>query len=441
MNPAISLSSATEDRTGRRAVLALSIGHFSVDFYQGVVPAILPYLVTERNYTFTAVGALIFAFNLASSIVQPIFGRLADKRSMHWLLPGGLTVAGLGILLVGMLEDRWAASLVAVFAGIGVAAFHPEAARLVRKASGTRSKARAMSVFATGGASGFAFGPLVASWAFAQFGLWNGCLLLLVPLVAMLIYSLVELPHILARTGAAGTRPPVAAAITEEDEEEVDPAQPAVPVRVVTPPAQADQWGAFWWLCVAVICRSIIFFGLLAFLPLYWLKVLQGSEAGGGRLVALLFLNGVIGALIGGWCGDRFGHRRVVLLGFVAMIPMLILLPYLQSPVPLVIGVALIGICLYVPYSVLVVLGQEYLPNHVGLASGVTLGLTVTIGGLFSPVLGWLADRYGIPAMLLGVAAMPVLALIATLFMPEPTSHDAGTTPDTPATSATPARG
>ncbi len=391
-------------------MLALSIGHFSVDFFQGVVPAILPYLVTERNYTFTAVGALIFSFNLASSIVQPIFGRLADKRSMHWLIPGGLLVAGLGILLVGMLENRWAVSLAAVFAGIGVAAFHPEAARLVRKASGTRSKARAMSVFATGGASGFAFGPLVASWAFAQFGLWNGSLLLLVPLAAMLIYCLVELPHVLARTAAVPLR-----AVDEADAE-----KPAVPVQAVTPPAQTDQWRAFGWLCLAVVCRSIIFFGLLAFLPLYWLKVLHGSEAGGGRLVALLFINGVIGALIGGWCGDRFGHRRVVLLGFLAMLPLLILLPYLQSPVPLVLGVALIGICLYVPYSVLVVLGQEYLPNHVGLASGVTLGLTVTIGGLFSPVLGWVADRYGIPAMLLGVAAMPVLALIAAMFMPEP---------------------
>ena len=408
MHPAFSLP-AEAYRTSRRVVLALTVGHFSVDFFQGVVPAVLPYLVTERGYTFTAVGSLIFAFNLASSIVQPIFGRLADKRSMHWLLPGGLALAGLGILLVGALENRWAASLVAVFAGVGVAAFHPEAARLVRKASGTRAKARAMSVFATGGASGFAVGPLVASALFAHFGLWKGCWMLLVPLAAMLVYSLVELPTILRRT----REQPIV-------DDPADAEKPAVPVRAATPAAPIDQWPAFALLCGAVVCRSIIFFGMLAFLPLYWLKVLHGTEAGGGRLVALLFFNGVIGALIGGWCGDRFGHRRVVLLGFLAMIPLLIALPYLQSAMPLVIGVALIGVCLYVPYSVLVVLGQEYLPNHVGLASGVTLGLTVTIGGLFSPVLGWLADRYGIPAMLLGVAAMPVLALIAAVFMPEP---------------------
>ena len=405
---------AEADRTSRRAVLALSVGHFSVDFFQGVVPAILPYLVLERHYTFTAVGSLIFAFNLASSIVQPIFGRLADKRSMHWLLPGGLALAGLGILLVGALENRWAASMVAVLAGVGVAAFHPEAARLVRKASGTRSKARAMSFFATGGASGFAVGPLVASAAFAQFGLWKGCWLLLVPLAVMLAYNIIELPAILQRTRA--------------DQPAADPDpdadQPAVPVRAVAPPAQTDQWRAFALLCAAVVCRSIIFFGLLAFLPLYWLKVLHGTAEGGGRLVALLFFNGVVGALIGGWCGDRFGHRRVVLFGFLAMVPLLILLPSLHTTVPLVIGVALIGICLYVPYSVLVVLGQEYLPNHIGLASGVTLGLTVTIGGLFSPVLGWLADRHGIPAMLLVVAAMPVLAVGVALFMPEPQSGE-----------------
>lgn len=428
MNPALSLPAEASDRTSRRAVMALTVGHFSVDFFQGIVPAILPYLVVDRNYTLAAVGSLIFSFNLASSIVQPIFGRLADKRSMHWLLPGGLALAGLGILLVGALENRWAASAVAVFAGIGVAAFHPEAARLVRKASGSRAKARAMSVFATGGASGFATGPLVASWAFAHYGLLKGCWLLLVPLVAMLAYSLVELPVILRSTREES--------VVDEAEAE----KPAVPLRAVTPPAQTDQWNAFAMLCVAVVCRSIIFFALLAFLPLYWVKVLQGTKAGGGQLVSLLFFNGVVGALIGGWCGDKFGHRRVVLLGFLAMIPLLILLPYLQSAVPLVLGVALIGICLYVPYSVLVVLGQEYLPNHVGLASGVTLGLTVTVGGLFSPLLGQMADWYGIPTMLLVVSAMPVLALIAALFMPEPLHGEPAASPASAALANEPAR-
>ena len=120
MNPALSLPADAADRTSRRAVLALTIGHFSVDFFQGIVPAILPYLVVDRHYTLAAVGSLIFAFNLASSIVQPVFGRLADKRSMHWLLPGGLALAGLGILLVGASENRWTASAVAVFAGIGL---------------------------------------------------------------------------------------------------------------------------------------------------------------------------------------------------------------------------------------------------------------------------------------------------------------------------------
>lgn len=398
----------TPAASSRRAVAALSVGHFSVDFFQGCVPAILPYLVTERHYTLAAVGSLVFAFNLASSIVQPIFGWLADRFTVHWLIPVGLLLSGLGVMLVGMLQSPVAMWVVAMFAGIGVAAFHPEAARLVRGVSGP-DKATAMSFFSMGGASGFAVGPLVASGLFAVLGLWRGSVTLLVPLVLLLGYSVFELSFIhrtqQARAAADGRAKSAGGGA-------------GAGVRA------ADQWGAFGLLCVAIMARSVIFFGMSTFLPLFWLKVLHGSEAGGGRLVSVLFFCGVLGAYVGGRCGDRFGHRRVVTAGFVMMLPILAALPHLPAA-GLVAGVALMGACLYLPYSVLVVLGQEYLPNHVGLASGVTLGLTVTLGGLVTPLLGRFADAHGLPAMFTALLSMPVLALVASVLMPAPGGHAA----------------
>ena len=77
------------------------------------------------------------------------------------------------------------------------------------------------------------------------------------------------------------------------------------------------------------------------------------------------------------------------------------------------------ALALYLPFSVLVVMGQEYLPNRVGTASGVTLGLAVTAGGLAAPLLGLVADRWGLAAPLLAVSALPLLAVALALTLPD----------------------
>src|ERR1700738_3097984 len=143
------------ERASRQAIAALSIGHFSIDFWQGCFPAITALLAVGRGYSYTTVAALVLAFNLASSVVQPLFGRIADKRSAQWLMPLGLSIAGVGVVLMGTLSNEILLCLSAMIAGVGVSAFHPEAARLVRAAS-IGKHATTMSYFSTGGALGFA---------------------------------------------------------------------------------------------------------------------------------------------------------------------------------------------------------------------------------------------------------------------------------------------
>jgi FSR family fosmidomycin resistance protein-like MFS transporter len=79
-----------------------------------------------------------------------------------------------------------------------------------------------------------------------------------------------------------------------------------------------------------------------------------------------------------------------------------------------------LGLALFAPFSVMVVMGQEYLPNSVGTASGVTLGLAVTIGGITAPVFGHVADLYGIHIAIIGLALFPLLGTILALTLPRP---------------------
>ena len=80
----------------------------------------------------------------------------------------------------------------------------------------------------------------------------------------------------------------------------------------------------------------------------------------------------------------------------------------------------LVGISLQVPHSVLVVLGQDYLPNRTGTAAGVTLGLAMTAGGLVAPALGVFADHFGLRIVLVMLVAFPVAALAVALRARDP---------------------
>lgn len=125
---------------------------------------------------------------MSSSVIQPLFDIAADRCSKPWLLPGGLLCAGPGLGLTGMFEGCQWIMVLGILSGVGIAAYHPEDARLVNIAAGDR-KNSAMGIFGVGGTIGFTIGPLIVSTAMLHWGL-GGSLILLFPasIMAMVIY-------------------------------------------------------------------------------------------------------------------------------------------------------------------------------------------------------------------------------------------------------------
>ena len=373
----------------RRAIGLLSAAHLFDDLNQGVIPALLPFFIAERGFTIAAAAGLVFASNVASSVLQPLFGVLADRRSLPWLVPCGLLLAGTGVALAGLAPTYALVLGAAAVTGIGVAAFHPEAARQVYLYSGAR-RATAMSFFAVGGNVGFAIGPALATPLQLRFGL-RGTVLLVLPALAMAL--------VLLRAGSAAAS--IAPATALEDSGR-----------------GPDRWWAFLRLSAPVICRAIVFYGLNTFIPLYWIQSYGASKAGGAAALTLMLSAGVAGTLLGGWLADRFGRRIVVLVSMLVLVPLLWEFVVTPSRTLALVLLVPIGLALYAPFSVMTVMGQEYLPGRVGTASGLTIGLAVTLGGLAAPLLGRIADVHGVRAALSTLVAVPVAAAIATLTLP-----------------------
>ena len=160
--------------------------------------------------------------------------------------------------------------------------------------------------------------------------------------------------------------------------------------------------------------------GVRSFIPLYWVDVLGLSAAAAGSALTLLFSWGVVMTLIGGLMADRFGYLKIVRMSYVLLAPIVGLLSLTTNSLTAYLLMIPMGLAMFSPFSSIVVLGQSYLSRNIGFASGVTMGLAISVGGIVVPLIGTFADSYGLVAAMQLMAAIAVVAAIATFFLPKP---------------------
>jgi MFS transporter, FSR family, fosmidomycin resistance protein len=371
----------------RRAMALLSSGHFATDFSNGALPALLPFLKDRFSLSYTAVGGVILASQASSSLIQPLFGLWSDRRGAMWLLPAGVAIAGVGIALAADAPSYWLVLLLVLISGLGSAAYHPEGSKFAGFVSGRR-RASGMAWFSIGGNLGFALGPIATTAVVAAFDLRGG-LILAVPALLVAAGFLASAPYL------RGFAP--------------EPGAPRAPTG-------SDDPFAMKLLLGVVALRSVAWFGLVTFVPL-WEVSLGHSKSHGNHLLALMLFAGGVGTLALGPLADRFGRRSVLLASVFATGP-LVLLFVLVGGVVGAIALALVGVSVVGTFGVTMVMGQEYMPRHVGTASGLVIGLSVGLGGVAAVGLGRLADMTSLRTALFVAAAAPLLASVLALLLP-----------------------
>lgn len=174
---------------------------------------------------------------------------------------------------------------------------------------------------------------------------------------------------------------------------------------------QIDDWRTFYKICGIIFGRSIIFYGMNTFLALYWIHNLNQSEIVGNAVLTFFYALGAFSTLFGGRIADKFGHAKIIRLSFLTILPSILLFYFAASPILSIISVIPIGLAIGLCYSPIVVTGQNSLPNHKGLASGITLGLSVSIGGIFAPILGTAANNFGLENVFLFITGVSLIPL------------------------------
>ena len=370
------------------------IFHCINDFGQGSLAALIPFFIANFGLNYYQSASIIFCNTVVASVMQPILGYVADRWRVPWFIPVGFTVTLVSISAIALATSYEMILALSLIAGIGAALFHPEAALLVKRTQ-SHEIGSAMGRFAVGGSAGFALGPLLAGGVYVFGGqfLW---LFTAIALIGVLLY-------VYAFTGSTDTD-----AIGESKS------------SAKSTNSGTNDWVSFGKLFFVIASRSILFSVLSIFIPILYITVINGEASASSLALTMYFAMGAVLTYMGGALSDKLGFLKTVRLGNLIFLPSVLVFIFVPNiwgffgaMIPMAFGV-------FSQYGPITVLGQKYLAKNAGFASGITLGLGITLGGLVAPYVGHIADIYDVQTALMTLIPVGAIGLLMSFWLKEP---------------------
>ena len=370
------------------------IFHCINDFGQGSLAALIPFFIANFGLNYYQSASIIFCNTVVASVAQPVLGYVADRWRVPWFIPVGFTVTLVSISAIALAKSYEMILALSLIAGLGAALFHPEAALLVNRMQ-SHELGNAMGRFAVGGSAGFALGPLLAGGVYVFGGqfLW---LFTAIALIGVLLY-------VYAFTGST-------------DADAVGESKSSAKSTTIG----TNDWASFGKLFFVIASRSILFSVLSIFIPILYITVINGEASASSLALTMYFAMGAVLTYMGGALSDKLGFLKTVRLGNLIFLPSVLVFIFVPNiwgffgaMIPMAFGV-------FSQYGPITVLGQKYLAKNAGFASGITLGLGITLGGLVAPYVGHLADIYDVQTALMTLIPVGLMGLLMSFWLKEP---------------------
>eukprot|EP01034_Spumella_vulgaris_P038730 gene38730-47831_t len=380
--------------TVMRILGAVAFVHLLNDLIQALLPSIYPMLKAQFSLSFAEVGLITLTFQCTASMLQPWIGLYTDRRPIPFLLPVAMCFTLAGILMLSVVSTFPALLVASGLIGVGSSAFHPEASRVARMASGGRF-GFAQSLFQVGGNTGSALGPLLAAGIVVGRAQGNIAWFSLFAVVAIAVLYRVShwyKEHLLTfkRKAGAGTGSKL---------------------------SRRQVLGALGVLALLVFSKFIYMSSLTSYYTFYLIEKFALPVAS-TQLYLFLFLAAVAaGTFLGGPIGDRIGRKRVIWVSILGAAPFTLALPYASLFWCAVLTV-IIGFVISSAFSAIVVFAQELVPGNVGMISGIFFGLMFGISGISAAALGKVADAAGIAYVFQICSFLPLLGIL-TILLPD----------------------
>ena len=367
----------------------LSLAHMLNDLYSNYLPQLLPFLVAiNTDFTATRAAILVSSFTITSSLVQPLFGFFLDYQGKRWLVHFGTLWMAVLLSLTGLVHNYILLVTLAALAGLGTAAFHPQASTMVNILSGDL-KAVLLSIFVAFGNFGFALGPLLLVPLFQTYGL-HATIVTVIPGIIVAILLLFFAPKDNILVGRKASLSEVMFSLKAASRELTS-------------------------IIGVIAIRSLAYTSMLTLLPLYF-KSENMSNIAASHLVTIMLAAGAIGGITGGFISDYYGRKLLIVGSLVIATPLFFGFLFTKGIISTVF-LALAGAALLSSFSVTVIAAQEAIPNNKALAAGLTMGFAGGLGGFIAIYIGRIADVWGISTALTIVFLLPLISGLIALFM------------------------
>lgn len=391
------ISTAQMENTAFAILFTVSLCHLLNDSISSMLPAIYPMLKSEFAISFTQIGLITTVFQVTSSIVQPLVGFYADKHHHSWQLSVGMLLTLTGIFMLSASTDYTMILASVMLIGSGSAIFHPQASQVAQMASGGR-KGLAQSIFQVGGNGGYAVGPLLAAVVILPYGMpairWFGVL----AVVCAVLLAYIGYWHV----------------------RELQRAEHKTRMRWMTTVSYSKRRIYFFVFVLFVLMFSKNFYStsMTNYFTFFLIEKFSVSVKTSQLCLFIFLASQVIGTIVGGIIGDRFGRKYVIWFSIFGAAPFTIALPYIHGFYSTILLSVVIGLIISSAFSAILVYATDLLPGHTGVVAGIFYGLSFGLAGLGSSFFGWLADRTSLLFIFKISTLLPLLGIIA-VYLPK----------------------
>ena len=374
-------------------LFSIAFAHMLNDLLQAVIPSVYPILKESYKLSFTQIGLITFAYQMAASILQPFVGFYTDKKPQPYSQIYGMLFTLSGIILLSYASNFYVIILSVILVGIGSSIFHPEASRISFLASGGK-RGLAQSVFQLGGNAGTAIGPLLVALLVVPNSQRYILFFVIIATLALLVLGRIARWYDNHLTLRAKKK-----------------------IEVILPDLSKNR------IVLTVIILLVLIFSkffymasMSSYFTFYLIEKFNVSVQDAQFHLFLFLASCALGTLLGGPLGDKFGRKYVIWFSVLGAAPFALFLPYADLFWTGILSVV-IGIIISSAFPAILVYAQELLPKKLGMVSGLFYGFAFGMGGLGSALLGYTADHIGIEAVYKICAYLPLMGIIA-LFLP-----------------------
>ncbi|MBU8910084.1 MAG: MFS transporter [Desulfobacterales bacterium] len=384
-------SDPKENTINYRIIFVLTLIHFTGDFYSSFFTPLLPAFVDKLSLTLAQVGLITGMVRFLSFIVQPVTGYLADRYETRGFVLSGLFFAFFFIPFSGIAPNFWMLLIVLCLGSIGSSMFHPSTTGMVPLYSGNRS-GFSLSIFNTGGTLAFAVGPVFITWYVTQFGLERMPYTVILGAIAFFFcikYLPIPISENLSHLGFIGS-------IKE---------------------TLGKVYKSIFLIWIVMVLRAVTGQTFMTFMPIYLAD--KGHDlVTVGFIFSIFIMAGTFSGLLAGWLADRTDSKKIFFISHAFMAPALLLYLYLPGSF-VYLGSFLAGFTVLASLPLGVVMAQKLAPRSRSMVSSLMMGFAYGLGGLFSPLVGKLADIYGLENVLFYSAFIPIVTLLPIMKFPK----------------------